>query len=410
MKSKFLYLCLSFLMALGIWIYVITVVSPESQHTFDNVSVQLQSQALLEERGLVITSISHTSVSLQLFGNRTDLVQINSGNIQVFADVSKIYEPGVHDVAYTVSYPGSIPNSALEIQSRSPGVIQVTVEKKITKKLDISVEYQGVIDDGYLTDDANIQLSPKYVNVSVPQSLYDTVKGAKIIVDLTNRTETISENFAVLLYDTNGNPIVDETVSCDTMNIHLDLKISQYKQVPILFDPLYVSGATKENTTIKPNVEYVRIEGHKNLLANIDSIDLGTIDLSRYPTDSTVRIPLDLPDGVTAIGYVEFDIKFTGLATKQLTVSNFVPINVPDGMVPNIDDKEITVTIRGTQEELDRIKESDITVMVDFSGARVGQLSTRPVQIKIDAELQTNAGAVVTQSGDYSVKAKMQRA
>ena len=133
MKSKILTFCLSVLLAIGIWIYVITVVSPESTETFQNVPVQMQNVALLEERGFVITDISNTNISLQLFGKRTDLVQINSSNIRVIADVSSISEPGVHEIYYTVSFPGSVASGAIETQTRFPDTIRVTVEKKISK-------------------------------------------------------------------------------------------------------------------------------------------------------------------------------------------------------------------------------------------------------------------------------------
>lgn len=46
MKSKFLYLCLSIIMAFGIWLYVITVVSPESQDMFRGIPVQMQNTSL----------------------------------------------------------------------------------------------------------------------------------------------------------------------------------------------------------------------------------------------------------------------------------------------------------------------------------------------------------------------------
>lgn len=410
MKSKFWSLCLSIILAVGIWVYVITVVSPESRDTFENIPVQLQSQTLLDERGLVITGVSHSAVSLQLFGNRSDLIQLDSGNIRVFADVSKIYEPGVHDVSYTVSYPGSIPNGAIEIQSRFPDTIQVSVEKRTTKKLDVTVDYQGAVPEGYLVDKANIQLSTKAIHISGAQSFLDKVAGAKIIVDLTNKTESISGLYSVVLIDENKNQIVNNSISCDVNNIHVNLKIAQFKDVPVVFTPLYNnSGATAENTSIVPSQSTVQIVGHKNLLADIDSIDLGTIDLSRQLSDIVLTLPTNLPDGVDGPEFVDVEIKFNGLTFKKLIVTNFEKVNVPQGMDVTFQQSSLTVTIRGTQEELEAIDENHITVEVDFSAAQVGQLEEMPVKILIDAPAQSNVGAVYTEESD-SVRAKLKRA
>lgn len=405
MKSKLLSLCLSIVMAIGIWIYVITVVSPESQDTFRDIPVQLQSVALLEERGLVITNVGDTAVSLQLSGNRTDLIQVNSGNIRVYADVSKIYEAGVHEVAYAVSFGGSVSNGALEIQSRFPDTIQVTVEKKVSKKLDVTVDYQGAVPEGYLTDEANIQLSTNSVIVSGPQSVLDRIAGAKISIDLSNRTETISATYPFVLVDAAGNPVSDSTITTDANTIYVNLKISQFKQVPVKFDVLYNGGATPQNASVVSSVDSIQIVGHKNLLADIHEIHLGTIDLSQYPEDTTRRIDVNLPDGVSGIAFVDVAIKFTGLETKTLLVSKFVPVNVPDGMGVTFQQKPLNVTIRGTRAELAKITEDDVVAQVDFSTTREGA-STMPAKIVINADKQTNAGAVKS----YTVEANMQRA
>lgn len=405
MKSKLLSLCLSIVLAIGIWLYVITVVSPESQDTFRGIPVQMQSVALLEERGLIITDISHTEVALQLSGNRTDLIQLDGGNIRIYADVSTIYEAGVHEIPYSISFSGAASNGSLEIESRSPNTIQVTVEKKISKKLDVSVEYQGAVPEGYLTDEANIQLSTNSVSVSGPQSILSTITGAKIKIDLSNRTETISATYPFVLVDSDGNAVTSSAVTTDVNTIHVNLKISQFKQVSVKFDVLYNGGATPQNTSVVPSVDSIQIVGHKNLLADINEIHLGTIDLSQYPANITQRFPVDLPDGVSGISFVDVAIQFTGLETKTLQVSKFVPVNVPDGMHVTFQQKPLNITIRGTKAELESITEDNIVAEVDFSITREGA-SSMPVKIVIKTDKPTNAGAIKS----YTVDANMQRA
>lgn len=404
MKSKLLSLCLSVVMAVGIWLYVITIVSPESQDTFRDIPVQLQSVALLEERGLVITNISNADVSLQLSGKRTDLLQLNSGNIRVYADVSKIYEAGVHDIAYSVTFPGSIPSGAIEIQSRSPDSVQVTVEKKTSKKLNIEIAYTGAVPDGYLTDEANVQLSTKTVNISGPQSVLNKIAGARVVIDLTGHTETISSIYPFVFVDSDGNIVEDAPVTSDVSTVHVNLKILQFKQVPVVFDVLYNGGATKENTMVVPSVDSIQIVGHKNLLADIDSVHLGTIDLSKYVGDCVLKLDVNLPDGVSGIEYVNMTITFRGLETKSLMVTNFVAVNVPAGMTVEFQQKPLPVTIRGTRQELDTINENNITVEVDFSTTREGA-STTPAKIVIHTDGQFSAGAVY----NYAVEANVQR-
>ena len=407
MKSKILTFSLSVLLAIGIWIYVITVVSPESTETFQNVPVQMQNIALLEERGFVITDISNTNISLELFGKRTDLVQVNSGNIRVIADVSSISEPGVHEIYYTVSFPGSVASGAIAVQTRYPDTIRVTVEKKISKKLDVMVEYTGAVPSGYMTDEANIQLSTKTVTVSGSKALMDKVTGAKVSVDLTNRTESISETYPVVLLGADGSEIKDEDIVTEVSNIHVLLQIQQLKQVDVIYDVIYGGGANMANTTITTNVQSILVAGHKNVLQDITQINLGTIDLTEYKDSCDVPIAINLPEGVSnesGIHEVIFTITFSGLETKTLTVTNFKAVNVPTGMRAVFLDSQLKVTIRGKKEELDTIVASNIYVEVDFGATREG-ISRMPAKVIIITGENTSAGAV----GSYTLMADMQK-
>ena len=408
MKSKILTFCLSLLLAIGIWIYVITVVSPESQDTFENVPVQIQNVALLEERGFVITDISNTNISLSLSGKRTDLIQINSSNIRVIADVSGINEPGEHEIYYTVSFPGSVASGAIETQSRYPDTIRITVEKKVTKKLDVMVEYTGAVPSDYMTDEASVQLSTKTVTVSGSQAILDTITGAKISIDLTGRTESLSETYPIILLGADGSVITNEDITTDAANIHVLLPIRKLKQVEISYDLIYGGGANASNTTVTTNVQSILISGHQNLLEDINAVHLGTIDLKDYTNSCDITLPVVLPVGVrneTNIYEVVLTITFNDLETKTLTVKNFKAVNVPTGMKAVFQSSPLSVTIRGTKEDLAIIDASNIFVEVDFSATGEGY-SRMPAKVVINADRYVNAGAI----GSYTLMADMRRA
>ena len=107
MKNKFGSILLSLLIAFGLWMYVITEVSPNSEQTYPDIPVKMEGETLLRERNLIITGMSSTNVDLTLSGNRSDLNELNSSNITLKADMTKIYDPGVHKIDYDITYPGS---------------------------------------------------------------------------------------------------------------------------------------------------------------------------------------------------------------------------------------------------------------------------------------------------------------
>ena len=91
MKNKLLTGLLSVGIALVLWLYVVTVVSPNSDNHYYNIPVNIQGEAVLQDRGLMITSGELPVISLHLEGNRTDLNKINSSNI--FCKVSANFFP-----------------------------------------------------------------------------------------------------------------------------------------------------------------------------------------------------------------------------------------------------------------------------------------------------------------------------
>ena len=65
-RSKFASLLLSFAIAVGLWLYVVTTVSVEDDTTFHDIPVQFEGETALEERGLMITSGTDTTIDLRL--------------------------------------------------------------------------------------------------------------------------------------------------------------------------------------------------------------------------------------------------------------------------------------------------------------------------------------------------------
>ena len=70
MKNKILAILLSAVVAFGLWMYVVTFVSPESEKTYYEIPVVLQNKNILTERGLMVVS-DDPKVTLALKSSRT---------------------------------------------------------------------------------------------------------------------------------------------------------------------------------------------------------------------------------------------------------------------------------------------------------------------------------------------------
>ena len=89
MKSKLPTLLLAAVVALALWVYVVTAVSPESEENYYNIPVTFENENVLLDRDLMLVSGSNAVVSVRLYGNRSDLNRLNQTNITVTVDLKR---------------------------------------------------------------------------------------------------------------------------------------------------------------------------------------------------------------------------------------------------------------------------------------------------------------------------------
>ena len=400
MRNKILYGILAFVIAFALWMYVVTVVNTTSDRTYNNISVSLEGESFLKERNLMVITKDIPEAILNLEGARTELDKLNSSNITLSLDVSKIYEEGNHKIYLSPSYPGDVSDNSLSVLEIKPQAINLEVVKAATKDVPVTVVYTGTLPESYIADKENKILDQETVTITGPESVVKTISVAQIEVDLTDRVENISEQFLYKLCKRNGTPVDAEFITTDVEAISLNLRIARIKEIPLMLTVVDGGGATKDNTEIKIEPESIGISGSDALLEGIENIELGTIDLNEIPRDTELTLPIKLPDGVineTGVSEARVTVQFPGLATKTLTVTNFKTVNVPKGYTAKLITQVLEVQIRGPQETIDTLESSELTALVDFKDAQSGM-------VKVKAEITSDIvdiGAV----GTYTVSA-----
>ena len=118
MKSKLPTLLLSFIVAMGLWLYVVATVQPGGgSELYRNSGGLLKMKPLLLDRGLMLVSGENATVSVRLYGKRANLNRLTSSDIIVTADLKAVTEPGKYELEYKVSYPSGITNVSLDKQN-----------------------------------------------------------------------------------------------------------------------------------------------------------------------------------------------------------------------------------------------------------------------------------------------------
>ncbi|MBR3978338.1 MAG: hypothetical protein IKJ94_01795 [Oscillospiraceae bacterium] len=404
MKNKLLTLLLSLGISIALWFYVVTVVSPNSDKHFNNIPVTIQSEVVLQERGLMITSTELPKVSLHLEGNRSDLNKLNSANITVSADVSRIGEPGTHNLVLTPTFPGDVPNNAISVLSRTPSVITVEVEYRVTKEVPVDIQYSGTLPENYMADKENNELDFEKITVIGPKSVVDQIAMARIAVDVNGRTESFSEQFQYSLLDAKEQPVDAALVITNADAVNLTMKIYRVKEIALNVTVVDGGGASQATSKITIDPQTIRISGSNSLLEGLESLELGAINLAEIYEDTVLTFPIKLPEGVnneTGVQEATVKIEFPELGTKTLTATRFEAVDVPAGLAVDFVTKQLEIQVRGPKDVVSQLEPSDVKVVVSFANEQAGTA-------KVKAEIVV-AKEGVGAMGSYEVTATLRQ-
>jgi YbbR domain-containing protein len=407
MKSKVLTALLAFGIAFGLWLYVITVERTQIEYTFYNVPVVLDGESVLEDRGLMITSDTDRTVNLTLSGNRSDLNKLKSSDITVLVDLTRIYEAGEKNLSYAVSFPGNVQDNAIEIVSRQPDTISLTVAQWATKEIPVQIAVTGTPAPGYKVDDANKSANPKSVAISGPKELIDQIAMGKVMVSMTDAKESYEQRQKLTLCDAQGNP-VDEDLSNVFVENHMILV-----KIPVLMEkeislrrPEIIPGGglTEDEVKLTMSFDKITVTGSPAVVSKMaDVIELDRIYLATITESYTNQIRFTLPEGVKSqqgnVVEVSLTLPNRDFRNMEIPVTQFEAINVPNGYEASFSAHSMDVTLRGKSASLSRLEATDIRVIVDLAGAT--ERGYYPAQILVEST--QGVGAVEDPNDPYQV-------
>lgn len=399
MKNKFVNALLSLVIAFGIWMYVVSVVAPESERTYMDVPVRIHGSNILESRGLMLISDQDLTVDLELSGTRADLNELSSANITVIADLSGITGPGEHQVSYSVSYPGSI-SSTITILSPTTHTVTVQVVEWEQKTVPIEVEYVGKLPDSYEEDAANVALSKDMVTISGKKDVVDQITKAVVTVDLTGQTDNIDQMYTLSFRDQDNDAVRLEHVTADVERVTVVLKINMVKTLDIKLN-INPGDLLEGEYSCDPNLKSITVSGPAEVVSAMDAFVLD-LDLTDMQMSAQRTIPLIPPAGVSIVDDVSeivVDATVSPKTVRQMDVPVSICelINIPEGMkIGSFSSTDRVILLHGRKARLDKVQLENIEMIVDLSNAELGEnrITITVRIIGIDG-IQVQAGTVL---------------
>ena len=410
-NKKWLSFLIALLVAIGLWVYVVTVENPEGEDTLYNIPVNFLGEDLLrEDYELIITgdNVTTSGVTLTFSGKRTDLKRLaeNKSEIRVNIDVTRIRKPNTYTYSYSMSnltLPASVASDSVSLIDRAPGTISLTVQKVAKRTIPVKLLADIKLLDGYVHDRPVQDFEE--ITIEGPEELLAQIKQAQIVLERENVDTSITATLPITFIDVNDEVIDDPSITSDITEIEVSVPVRMTKDVQLDVNFIDGGGATADDVTYTIDPPILTLSGETVMLETLDSIKLPNIDLSSLMTNSeSVVCQIPIPEGCTNVsGQTEatVTVNIANKTIRSLKASNIQIINAPEGVSAVSKASVLWVTVRADASKADQLTEEKLRVVADMSQVVIPENATSavvPVDIYVDG--MDNVGAVGPQ---YSI-------
>ena len=399
-QSKITWMIVSLITSLILWVYVTSVESDTYTRTIRGIPVEFVGESLLHEKMLSIRDVSANTVTIDITGPRRTISALSSDDITAQINVSNVSQAAIASMQYTIKYPEGIDSSSISISRKMPETVTFTVSNMVTKAIPVIGSFNGSTAEGYTAEP--VQFEPSTITVSGADVLVNEIEYAYVAFGSGEVDSTYTEEATFTLMNADKEVLDATNITCSQNTVIAKLPILKVKEVPIGVELIMGAGATEENTTVSVEPSSIRLAGDSNLINGLEKITLATIDLTSFESsyENTYTIVFDDTliniDGITE---AKVTVKIDGLSTKTFTVSsnNFTTINETEGYEATINSKSIDVVLRGSDEDLLKVKAEHIRAVVDLADFDVTEGSVLVVpNIYVDDTEGNSVGAVST--------------
>ena len=411
-NNRFL-MVISFVIALGLWVWVAIDKSPEIQTVITNVPVKINLEnSVPQQLGLQIFGKSEFTVDVTVTGKKYILSNLKAEDIQVEANTNYVDSAGTKTLQLKVAPADS--SEEFTISSVSSTYIEVFFDtyKEIEFSIsgDVATTLETIIPDGCMMGD--IVFSKNAVTVSGPTTEINRIIGVHATANVNEVLEkTTTFDPDVKLVTSDGSKLEYSKMAVDESEITMTIPVLkvvtlpttvEFKNAPSYFidNPL---SYTVYPSTVKVAVPVDMIDATKHFV--VDTIDFADIanSYNTFNVDAESISSFKIVD--ESIKRFRVRVNASGFESKTITVpASKITLkdNRNDFKVVLNGNKDIAVTVIGSPASLEKITADNITIQVDTTDKSLTK-DTSTITAKVVVNSESGCWAF----GKYDIKVKV---
>lgn len=396
-------LLLSFALAVAVWISAITSSDPVEERIFPRT---IPIEIIGQDPAMILTAKETDQLTLRLSAPQSIWDRLTNDRVPVRAlvDLSGL-GTGEHDLPIQIQ----IGISPVKIVSYSPTTFKLSLEKLQTLTLPVKMLRKGDPAVGYEAGLAT--LDQPNSTVSGPISLVSRVKTLQVTLDITRSNETINRSLPIQPLDENGLVVTGITLMPEDVTVAQPItQRGGYRNVVVKVVTTGQVGDGYRLTTVSVFPPTVTVFANDPSLVDKlpGYIETSPIDMTARKDDIDVRLPLNLPEGISVVGDSTVNV-VVGISAIEgsLTVSD-IPvdvINLDPLLSAKISPERVNIIVSGPLPVLDKLQSSQVRVVIDLSGKEIGTYQLAPkvelsgLELRVESILPGSIEVVVSLAG-----------
>lgn len=389
------------LVAVVMWLYVMSNDSPDYQRTFSGVTIEVENAAILStEKNLSVINGYGNLADITVTGKKSDVISYSLEDITASVDIGAISEAGRHQLSVSVTAP-----DGCVLQSVYPTSVEVYVDEIMTKTIPVkvniaSVQYDQSITLGALTPDVSA------VTVSGPASVIEAAETAVVDLELGTVTTSMSARGELKVVTAAGAGIDNPYLTISQSSVGVNIPVYVERELPIAVDTKY-GYLNEDNAVITLVPSTITVRADPKLLEDVDMLTVATLDETQLSDNTTRIVSITLPDGlenVSGTKTASISVKHKGTTKKSLSVSQIVLKN-PNNLAYTLIADSVNITVRTPSDIADELLPEDFTLVGELNYSGVRGVVQVPLSVSVPVEYADRVYAL----GEYTAMVNIEQ-
>lgn len=352
------------LIAVGIWVYAASAVTTVAKFPS---GIPIKVINLTPD---MVAIYDQKEVTIQIAAQPAVWQNLTTESFTAFIDLA-----GRAVGTYTIPLNVTTTVSGLQIISRNPSALVVSIEPQVEKEVSIAAKISGNAAENMTAGD--ITFEPEKVRISGPKSVVSGISQVVAPIVLSGESENFSKAVKVEAQDNKGQAV--DFVNYLPMQVSANVKIVKAGNVKNLGVKVATTGTPASGfyvSSVSTNPAVLNVIGSADTLRTLTAISTQPVDINNLNKNLSTRVSLEIPSGVKIDGNIGSVTVNINLSTTPITRTLAVPIktkNTPAGVkIASISPQTVDLVVAGPSDVINGLAADSISLVLDLSSANSG--------------------------------------